>query len=165
MSGVINNYYQNGQLSFAAYAQLWTSMDPEQYRLALESIGMSENQARQFAGIDESNTFIPGQGYKIIDQYTDSISGFSATVFQNRETQEYTFAIRGTNDIVTVKGDRFIFENKRGQTAHRHHVPAALVHPCTSFIFELKKERGFDNAKAGTNYIEQYGAPYCAAWA
>ena len=92
MSSAISSYFENAQLSFASYAVLQNTMSQEQYINSLiNSAGMATQQA-----IDFSNT------YKIIDQFTDTLSGFSATVFQNRETQEYTFAIRGTEDIIDI---------------------------------------------------------------
>lgn len=57
MSNIISNFYQNTQLSFAAYAALSADMDSEQYGLALETAGMSEQQATDFVNV-----------YEIIDQ-------------------------------------------------------------------------------------------------
>ena len=85
MSADINSYYENASLSMASYANLTNGMLLGEYVKELIKNGMSENQAIQFA-----------QTYTVIDQYTDSSSGFSGTLFRNVKTGEYTFALRGT---------------------------------------------------------------------
>ncbi len=97
----ITEYFEQAQLSLAAYAlNLEQGASgggipgaPSGYARALIASGMPETQAIAFA-----NT------YTVIDQYTDPISGFSATVF-DKDGVKY-FAIRGTepsdfiNDIL-----------------------------------------------------------------
>ena len=106
MINVITEYAINVQVAMAAYADLRNIVNTIDLIDRLKAEGMSEVQARAFIGVDENNAPIAGKGFKIIDQYTDPISGFSGTVFKNRETNEYTFAVRGTqpsdfiNDII-----------------------------------------------------------------
>jgi Ca2+-binding RTX toxin-like protein len=90
----ITEYFDQGHLSEAAYVEGlqsgWigggTDIDPSGYALQLMDEGnrMSKTQAIAFAN-----------NYKVIDQYTDSRSGFSGTVFQDQSDQVY-IAIRGT---------------------------------------------------------------------
>jgi hypothetical protein len=78
MSTSIETYFENAQLSLAAYTlNLTRGMPAASYLAALTSAGMSDAQARRFAGIDENRNFT-GTGHAIIDQFTDPSSGFSA---------------------------------------------------------------------------------------
>ena len=85
----IANYFEQAQLSLAAYAldllpgMSGVSSNSEDYTTSLETAGMSTVQADNFAST-----------YTVVDQYTDALSGFSATVF-DKEGVKY-FAIRGT---------------------------------------------------------------------
>jgi hypothetical protein len=113
MNEIINDYFFNAQLSFAVYAN-FENVDSHNYLALLEALTdsaalgtpMSEIQARSLLGLDKNNQLIPGKGFEVVDQYTDPNSGFSTTLFKNRENSEYTFAVRGTqpsdfiNDIV-----------------------------------------------------------------
>jgi Ca2+-binding RTX toxin-like protein len=87
----INNYFEQAQLSQAAYAlNLEKGMVGEAfpgYVTKLIDGGMSSEQAKAFAN-----------KYKVIDQYTDPESGFSGTVFQDASGQIY-MAIRGTEGL------------------------------------------------------------------
>lgn len=85
MANTISSYFENAQLSLAAYATLNTQMNADKpaYRQALFDAGMSLSEAIRFADT-----------YSIIHQYSDPSSGFSATVF--RKGTETFFAIRGT---------------------------------------------------------------------
>ena len=95
----IANYFEQAQLSLAAYAldllpgMSGVSSNSATYIASLKTAGMTQPQAETFA-----NT------YTVVDQYSDALSGFSATVFINGETGEYTFAVRGTemdnNDLI-----------------------------------------------------------------
>ena len=84
----ITNLFEQSQLSMASYAlNLTPGISDNLYTDKLEATGMSQTQAEIFADT-----------YEVIDQYTDTVSGtgFSGTVFKNRVTGEYAFAIRGT---------------------------------------------------------------------
>jgi len=104
IDGTIHNYAINAQLAVAAYANI-EGLDNENITdlitaLIDEDVGMSEAQARAFIGVDENDNQIAGKGFEIIDHYVPTAidsSGFSATVFRNRETGEYHFAISGTD--------------------------------------------------------------------
>ncbi|MEO1768097.1 hypothetical protein, partial [Thiobacter aerophilum] len=87
----ITDYFAQAQLSMAAYATLQSGMSGEDYPgyvTALVFRGMSDVQAKAFA-----NTYL------VVDQYTDPLSGFSATVFADSSGNKY-FAIRGTETSV-----------------------------------------------------------------
>ncbi|MBI4207825.1 MAG: hypothetical protein HY527_22630 [Betaproteobacteria bacterium] len=80
----ISDFFAQTQLSMAAYAEgLQFGMSNADYRAALVSKGMSAKQAEVFADT-----------YAVVDQYTDPITGFSATVFDKAGVKY--FAIRGT---------------------------------------------------------------------
>ncbi|MDP2199091.1 MAG: hypothetical protein Q8K01_10945 [Sulfurimicrobium sp.] len=84
MTTTIAKYFENAELSLAAYAaNLLPSMSLLDYVTALKGAGMSQSQADNFAS-----------DYAIVDQYTNASTGFSATVFK-KGTQTY-FSIRGT---------------------------------------------------------------------
>ncbi len=86
MASLITNYYENAQLSLAAYALGLTpgmGKDNPNYIQALKDAGMVENQAIEFTS-----------RYSVIHQYTDPATGFSATIFQ--KDTETVIAFRGT---------------------------------------------------------------------
>jgi len=97
----ISEYFEQAQLSEAAYAAGLTKgmfgggteEDPSQYALQLmnEGNGMSLSQAITFAN-----------QYTVIDQYTDSLCGFSGTVFQDASGQIF-MAMRGTEPLSIFK--------------------------------------------------------------
>lgn len=88
----ITEYFEQARLSEAAYSEElesgWigggTEQKPSRYALQLIDGGMSKTQAIDFAN-----------EYKVIDQYTDSESGFSGTVFEDTSGKVF-MAIRGT---------------------------------------------------------------------
>lgn len=112
MSSNIIKYSNNAQLALASYANFEgvTNEDVQAYIDALTDSGlgrpgMSVEQARAFIGLDENNVPIAGKGFEIIHHESNSATGFSATVFLDRETSRYHFAIRGTvitniNDLI-----------------------------------------------------------------
>jgi len=104
---IIENYFEQVQLSLAAYAlDLQTGMSGSNqttvYIDKLVFAGMSQIQAETFAN-----------SYTVVDQFTDpGTSGFSGTVF--KRGNEYFFALRGTEglfsqdiveDIANLAGD------------------------------------------------------------
>ena len=107
MNNIIHNYAVNAQVAVAAYGTFDVGMNSDiaRYIQALTDSssgrpGMSEAQARAFIGVDENDNQIAGKGFEIIDHYVPTAidsSGFSATVFRNRETGENHFAISGTD--------------------------------------------------------------------
>lgn len=89
----LSSYFESAQLSLAAYAlSLTSTMNRDQYISALVRAGMSTSQASEFADT-----------YAIVDQYNDSSTGLSATVFQ--KGGQYYLAVRGTNDVRDVLAD------------------------------------------------------------
>jgi hypothetical protein len=100
MNSIIE-YFEQSELALAAYATLIPGVDPIP-TLTDDSVGMSATQALRFAS-----------EWTVVDQYTDTSTGFSATVFE-RGGQRY-LAIRGTqptdvfdliadSDLVAVNG-------------------------------------------------------------
>ncbi len=88
----ISEYFEQARLSEAAYSEGlesgWlgggTEQKPSRYTLQLIDGGMSKTQAIDFAN-----------KYKVIDQYTDTESGFSGTVFEDTSGKIF-MVIRGT---------------------------------------------------------------------
>jgi len=109
----ITTLYQQAELAQAAYAKNLLPGAPS--IRALTDAGMTQTQAEAFA-----------KEWRVVDQYTapaDSVpifgevtgSGFSATIFQNIETKQYVFAIRGTeasnmNDLVDADASHIGFD-------------------------------------------------------
>ena len=83
----IANYFEQAQLSLAAYAlglqRGAFGSQTSEYVAALVDAGMSQKQAEVFADT-----------YAVVDQFTDSLTGFSGTVFSKNGVNY--FAIRGT---------------------------------------------------------------------
>jgi len=95
----INDYFEQSQLSLAAYALDLTggmsgsSPDSATYIAALKVAGLTQTQAESFAN-----------QYKVIDQSTDPVSGFSGTVFKDASGKIF-MAMRGTeNPFTSVAG-------------------------------------------------------------
>lgn len=90
----IQDLFQQTLLAEAAYANFWNSStnstitDPALVKAALISEGMSEVQASDFV-----------TQWQVVAQQPDMLSGFSATVFKNITTGEYTVSVRGTNSL------------------------------------------------------------------
>lgn len=91
----VQNLFQQAQLAEAAYADFVTYTDP---KAALKAGGFSDKQADGFLA-----------DWRFIDQYDNSAwgglvgTGFSATLFKDIDTGEYSFAIRGSkgaNDFI-----------------------------------------------------------------
>ena len=109
MTNAINDLSTNAQLSMAAYGSFDPDMnvDTERYFLALidaeNGPGMSEAQAKAFIGLRADGTrdpADPNKGFEIVHHEPNDGSGFSATVFRDRKSGKYHFAIRGTEQFV-----------------------------------------------------------------
>ncbi len=96
MENSIKAYFENAQLSMAAYAGLTTGISGQAYVDALKAIGFSEALAKEFIGLDASGNRIADKGYNVIHSYSDTASGFAATLFEDRATGQRILAIRGT---------------------------------------------------------------------
>lgn len=93
----ITNYFEQVQLSLAAYAlDLQQGMSGSNQTTAyidkLVFAGMSQKQAETFADT-----------YTVVDQFTDPFTGFSGTVFADSSGKKY-FAVRGTEAPSTASG-------------------------------------------------------------
>jgi len=90
----IYDYYEQTQLSLAAYALnllqgMSGSSQTATYINDLTNAGMTPQQAADFA-----NT------YTVLAQYSDALTGFSATLFENTATGQKCFAIGGTVKVL-----------------------------------------------------------------
>lgn len=85
MINVIEKYYEYAQLSQASYG-LFTSYDAASVKARLKDKDFTELQASIFSD--------PSTGYTLLSHQPNTLSGFSASVFQS--AGEYTLAIRGT---------------------------------------------------------------------
>lgn len=87
----IENYFEQAQLSFASYATLVNEIPDIP---ALTDVGMSPIQAADFAA-----------NWRVVDQYTDTTNGLSATVFESVATGERYLAVRGTEGLLDLWTD------------------------------------------------------------
>ncbi len=86
----IADYLKQAELALAAYAEnLYPGIPLDNFLTALESggKGMSIAQARHFAS-----------RWRVLEQYSDPLTGLSATVFEEVSTGERSLAVRGTDD-------------------------------------------------------------------
>lgn len=84
-------YFENAQLSMAAYAafDVQMNLDKTRYKQALIDQGMSDSQATRFAA-----------EYTIVaPTYTDA-TGLAVNVFRNNATGEVILAVRGTEGLI-----------------------------------------------------------------
>ncbi len=94
----ISTYFENAQLSLAAYANLSVSMSNDQYRAELLEKGFTDALASQFVAT-----------YRIAaDTFTDAHTGLSVTLFQRNASSENTMAIRGTDSLIDIAIDGLI---------------------------------------------------------
>jgi len=91
---MFQNYFTQAELALAAYASLTTSR-PD--KAALIDVGMSDAQATRFAST-----------WRVVTQYTDPITGVSATVFQAVTGGQTCLAIRGTDGPTDIIANDFI---------------------------------------------------------
>lgn len=95
MSTIVE-YYKQAELALASYAILEAGILDSASVNALKIAGMSEAQASDFAS-----------KWTVIDQF-DSITGVSATVFQENTTGQRYLAIRGTQGLTDYLADYYI---------------------------------------------------------
>ena len=86
MSNVINTYYQQAQMTLAAYANLTPGQPADIAFFRDKGMGAAQAQTQTFAAT-----------YEVLDRKFDATS-YSATVFKHRISGEVTLAIRGTDD-------------------------------------------------------------------
>ena len=120
MANTINSYFENAQMAMAAYAQgLTPTMSLDNYKLALREAGMSQKQAEVFADT-----------YAVVDQFTDSLTGFSGTVFSKNGVNY--FAIRGTEGFSFSGAQSFSDSRASRPTSAPTASPSARVWPCST---------------------------------
>ena len=91
---IFQNYFAQAELALAAYADLTTG---EPNKAELKKAGMSDAQATRFAST-----------WRVVTQYTDPITGVSATVFQAVTGGQTCLAIRGTDGPTDIIANDFI---------------------------------------------------------
>lgn len=92
----IKRIYEFSELSQAAYANFTDITDIARISVDLRRVNLgdfTEQQANEFVA--------PDSGYMILNQSEPESSGFSGTVFKDRETGEITLAFRGTEFLLT----------------------------------------------------------------
>lgn len=101
----IATYFDQAELALAAYSNLTSGMTLDDYKAALmdSGKGMTATQAADFAS-----------KWTVVNQYTDPITGVSATVFQDATGQK-TLAIRGTQGLTDYIADYFILNGTPSQ--------------------------------------------------
>ena len=75
MSNLIQTYYDNAQISDAAYADLAAGMAQREYEDALIARGFASFEATEFAN-----------RYSIVSTFSDSATGISDTLIQRNGT-------------------------------------------------------------------------------
>jgi hypothetical protein len=117
----ITSLFQQAQLAEAAYANF---LDTSGNLLTTDALIKAALVASGFSS-DPNNPTQSAQAtafineWEVVDQYTANgiifgdTSGFSATLFRNKTTGQYTFAIRGSQSPVDFLAADF---NNRGQT-------------------------------------------------
>lgn len=97
---IVNSLFEQAQLAEAAYASFINAsgellVNPDDIKAALQDINNNMNFS-----VTQATEFVTH--WQVVSQYTASGellgdgSGFSGTLFQNKATGEYTFALRGT---------------------------------------------------------------------
>lgn len=105
----ITEYLTKAELALAAYANLSPGISDNNYTDALQDggHGMSSGQAKRFAST-----------YSVVDQHTDSLTGLSATVFQQGTTKY--LAVRGTEGLADYVADYFILDGVPSQLSPQY---------------------------------------------
>ncbi len=92
----IVTYFEHAELALSAYSNLSPALSADAYRAALSDengANMTAAQAIAFAAT-----------WNVVDQYTDAITGVSATVFQAKAGGPKYLAIRGTDGLHDIIG-------------------------------------------------------------
>lgn len=122
----ITEYFKQSELALAAYANLIPGVDPVS---ALLDNDMSSIQATVFAAT-----------WSVVTQYTDPITGVSATVFQEIATGKKTLAIRGTQGPTDYLADYLILNGTPSQLNPQY---AALKAQVSAWLDDLTLTQGF----------------------
>ena len=100
----IQKLFQQAQLAEAAYSNLWDAKlnkpitDDEEVKDALQ-----DKQNHMTFSTAQATAFVAE--WTVVDQLPDIASGFSGTLFQNKITDEYAFALRGTAGAADLMAD------------------------------------------------------------
>jgi pimeloyl-ACP methyl ester carboxylesterase len=94
---MIQEYFKHAELALAAYANMQVGI-PDSDRLQDEA-SMSDFQAAAFAS-----------KWKVVEQYTDPVTGVSATVFQAVSGGQKYLAVRGTDGLDDIVADLNILQ-------------------------------------------------------
>lgn len=84
MASSIQTYFENAQLSMAAYADLTEGMTRDRYITELKAVGFTDSLATHFAST-----------YSIVSVSSPNLNGFSAVLFRKNDgSNERFLAIR-----------------------------------------------------------------------
>lgn len=92
---LMNEYFANAELSFAAYANLEMGMPAQSLINALKGVGMSSAQATDFA-----------TRWRVVDQYNHSSNGFSAAVFEDISSGKRVLIVDQGSERITEDAGR-----------------------------------------------------------
>lgn len=94
MTEAINNLANNSSLAQAAYAELDNVILLEDY---IEALTSSDGQPMT---LEQATAF--ANRYDVVDQRTNSLSGFSGTLFFDNVESKYVMAMRGSEFEATL---------------------------------------------------------------
>ena len=114
MNNTFENYFDKAELALAAYSDFseiplnkdgFLNTDVIKSRLTSTFVDGKENEKSPDSSKTEADEFV--KRFDVIDQFTETSfgNGFSATVFQDKNTKELFFVNRGTDgggDYVVV---------------------------------------------------------------
>lgn len=99
MSDQVHNSYQSALLAYAAYV---TTYDPSREYAADELSSLLQSPADLEVPFSEESADSFAARYEFIHHKPNDETGFSATVFRDRQTGQYVFALRGTDALLDV---------------------------------------------------------------
>jgi Ca2+-binding RTX toxin-like protein len=98
----IQELFQQAQLAEAAYANLISAVGDQTILKQALDVAHKDLYGGSFSAAQAAD-FV--NHWRVVDQMPDTSTGFSATVFQNTDTGQYTLAIKGSTDIVDFTAD------------------------------------------------------------
>jgi hypothetical protein len=91
----IQHTFQQAQLAEAAYANLWNADNDRPIAADDDVIAALQDDTNNMSFSDaQADAFV--KTWQVVDHIPDTASGFSATIFKNRQTGAYSLAIRGS---------------------------------------------------------------------
>ena len=100
MSKSISDFFQQAQLAEAAYS-LFDQVNYRNKQEVIDALTLKDNKG-EFS-VAQATAF--ADTWEVIDHIPDTAAGFSATIFQSRQTGAYSLAIRGSTDLIDFAAD------------------------------------------------------------